>query len=67
METLGSRIKSVRLSAGMTQYDFSQKLGVSRSHVSKIETDALRPSNTVIKVVCLVFNVNEDWLKDNNR
>ena len=67
METLGSRIKSVRLSAGMTQFDFSQKIGVSRSHVSKIETDALHPSNTVIKVICLVFNVDEDWLKDNRR
>ena len=67
METLGSRVKSVRLSAEMTQYDFSRKIGVSRSHVSKIETDALRPSNTVIKVICLVFKVDEDWLKDNSR
>lgn len=65
MKTLGSRIKDVRLSAGMTQFDFSQKVGVSRSHISKIETDAIHPSNTVIKVICLAFGIDENWLKDN--
>ena len=38
---IGERIKNLRLSKLMTQKELAQKLGISRSYVSRIEKAAL--------------------------
>ena len=49
----------------LSQADFGDKLGVSRSVIKNIELNALaRPDQklSLIKLICKEFSVNEDWL-----
>ena len=49
----------------LSQTDFGDKLGVSRSVIKNIELNALaRPNQklSLIKLICKEFSVNEDWL-----
>jgi transcriptional regulator with XRE-family HTH domain len=60
---LPDRIKSIRKENKLSQLKFSEVLGISRGHVSKIETGSATPSNQLIKLISMKFDVNEDWLK----
>lgn len=49
----------------MSQAEFGDRLGVSRSVINNIERNALaRPDQklSLIKLMCKEFNVNEEWL-----
>ena len=49
----------------LSQTEFGEKLGVSRSVIKNIELDALaRPDQklSLIKLMCKEFSVSEDWL-----
>lgn len=59
------RIKNVRKNNNMTQHEFAERLGVTRSVISNIELDRLaKPEQkaSLIKLISKEFNVNEDWL-----
>lgn len=62
---IAERIKQVRKDAKLSQSDFGEKLGVSRSVINNIELDRNKNGiqENIIKLICCVFNVNEDWLK----
>ncbi len=55
VETLG--LKELRKSLKLTQEEFGNKIGLSRSHVSAIENGTYKPSKPVIKLIELTFNV----------
>ncbi len=49
----------------LSQTEFGEKLGVSRSVIKNIELDALaRPEQklSLVKLMCKEFSVNEEWL-----
>ena len=49
----------------MSQTDFGERLGVSRSVINNIERNVLaRPDQklSLMKLICSEFNVNEEWL-----
>lgn len=49
----------------LSQTAFGEKLGVSRSVINNIESNALaRPEQklSLIKLICKEFSVNEDWI-----
>lgn len=58
-----NRIKEVRKSAGLTQQEFAEKLGIPRSNVGGYETGARTPVDAAVKLICATFNVNESWLR----
>ena len=62
------RIKELRKNyLHLSQTEFGERLGVSRSVINNIERNALaRPDQklSLIKLMCSVFNVNEAWLLD---
>ncbi len=59
------RIRMVRvLIADLTQVDFAKDLGVSRGHISNIETGAAVPSDQLIKSICRTHGIEEEWLRD---
>lgn len=62
MDSMGARIRSIRKNSGMTQMDFCKKICISQPHLSGIETGVQAPSNTVIRLISILFNVSEDWL-----
>ena len=46
---MGERLSSARLQAGLTQADIAEKLGVSRQHISNIETGLTSPTVQVLR------------------
>lgn len=62
MDSIGSRIKILRKSEGLTQKDFSKKLLISQSYLSGLENGNEIPTNKFIKLICLEFGIRELWL-----
>lgn len=67
MNTIGERIKYVRKSNSLTQLEFSRKLGISRPHITNIENNKEKASSTVIRLISIIFDVKEDWLKNGQK
>lgn len=57
MATLGTRIKTMRLSRGLNQIDLAKMVGVSRSTITMWETDQRRPSFDMFDALADAFNV----------
>ena len=52
MSNIIESIKAKRISSGLTQAEFGQKLGLPQSHVSKIEQELTDPRlSTVVEMV----------------
>lgn len=47
---------------GYTQDDFAWSVGVSKAQISRLEAGKREPSKTLIRLICNVFEVNEEWL-----
>ena len=62
--TLGERIFFVRKSNNLNQKDFAKMLGISQTHVSKIESGAENPSETLLLFISYQFAVSMEWLKE---
>lgn len=60
--TLGEKIKSARLHAGLTQQDLADRLLVSRQAITKWETDAGIPDVANLKALAALFDVSVDYL-----
>lgn len=60
---LGERIKVVRTENGLTQKDFANLFGLSHSHISNIENNREKPSDTLLLFMCSKFGINYEWLK----
>lgn len=63
MVGISERIKYIRKDFLLTQVEFSKRLGVTNAHISKIEKGITTPSEALIKLICEIFDVNEQWLK----
>ena len=66
MQNMNERIKEIRKKLGYSQKDFGEKLGVSRSVIVNVELGRLaRPDQkeTLYKLICKTFGVNEQWLR----
>ena len=63
---LYERIRELRKNyLHMSQTDFGERLGVSRSVIKNIELNALaKPDQklSLLKLICKEFSVNEEWL-----
>lgn len=57
------RIKEIRKTLGLSGEKFGQNIGLKRSSISQLETGTNKPTDQVIKSICLAYNVNEDWLR----
>lgn len=64
MSQVAERIKEIRSIMDVSQKLFTERLGVSRSHISKIETGAVNPSNQLIKSICREYGIREKWLRE---
>lgn len=61
---MNERIKLIRKKSGMSQQSFGDRLSITKTSVSKIESGINNPSDQTIKLICQEFNINEDWLRD---
>jgi transcriptional regulator with XRE-family HTH domain len=63
---LNDRIKKIRKALGFSQMVFSKALGISRGHVSSVETGAAEPSEQLINLICATWGVNKEWLANDH-
>ena len=61
--TQGERVKSVRKSCNLTLEKFGERLGVTKTAISYVESDKRNLTEQMLKAICREFNVNEDWLR----
>lgn len=60
---MNTRIKAVRKTLGLTLDKFGERLGISNSACSALETGKNKPSEQTIRAICREFAVNEIWLR----
>lgn len=61
-----NRFIAIRKNFNLTQTEFGERLGVSRSVIANIEYDKVAPTASICKLVCREFNVNPYWLETGN-
>ena len=61
--TIGERIHIVRKTAGLTQAEFCERIGVKRTTVASYELGKTYPSNRTVADICRKFSVSEQWLR----
>jgi transcriptional regulator with XRE-family HTH domain len=57
------RLKDLRKALGLNQSEFSKKIGIGQGSYSRIETGETVITEQSTRLVCLIFGVNESWLK----
>lgn len=62
---IGSRIKACREELGLTQEELASRIGVSRSHIQRIEAGD-NFTVTTLAALCNVLEVNPDYLFDDD-
>lgn len=62
--TLGERIKTVRKNSALNQSEFADMLGISQTHVSKVEHGIENPSAALLLLISLKFDVSINWLEN---
>lgn len=60
---MNSRLKFLRKYLKLTQPEFGKLCGKSRDAIATYESGRVIPDDAFFKVVCLTFNVNEEWLR----
>lgn len=60
---MNKRIKLVRKNEGLTLEKFGERIGITASACSTIESGKTNPSDQTIRSICREFNVSETWLR----
>lgn len=58
------RFKQIRKSLSMKQGDFANEIKTTQGHVSDIENKRKGVSDRVIEIICLKFDISEEWLRN---
>jgi transcriptional regulator with XRE-family HTH domain len=59
----GDRVKEIRIILGVKQKDFANKLGITAASLSRIEANLQRLTDAMVRLICTLFDVNEDWIR----
>ena len=59
---MNTRLKEIRLKKGLSQDEFSKKLGISRSHVAGLEGGRKTLTERLLNDISREYNVNKQWL-----
>lgn len=57
-----SRLKELRIQAGLTQLQLAQRLGITKSVISFYELSERAPSPDVLVRIAKIFHVSTDYL-----
>ena len=60
---MNERIKQLRKSLGLSQTEFGEKLGITASGISLIESGKINPADTTIRLIVSQYHVNAVWLR----
>lgn len=62
--TMGSRLKELRMALGLSQAKLATCLGVDRSSVTNYELGRSTPLNSILESICREYGVSKEWLMD---
>ncbi|UWD42754.1 helix-turn-helix domain-containing protein [Clostridioides difficile] len=60
---LNERVKKIREKLVLSQSDFGESIGLTKSSISNIENNSRNVTEKHIKLICNELNVNEKWLR----
>ena len=60
------RIEEVRKYHNLTRAAFGEKIGVSGDVINNLERGRVEIKEHIIRLICMQFNVNEEWLRTGN-
>ncbi len=60
---MNNRIKEIRKSNNLSMEKFGEKIGITKSSVSLLESGKNSPSEQTVKLICREFGVNDEWLR----
>lgn len=60
---MNNRVREVRKSVNLTMEKFGERLGVTRTAISNIESNNRKVTEQMFKLICREFNINENWLR----
>ena len=70
LSAVNERLKSLRMSLGMNQKDFGERIEVAQTYLSQIEKGDRPVTDKISKIVCLQNwngkSVNEEWFLTGN-
>lgn len=55
-------LKKLRLREGLTQYEFAERLGISKNLIYTYESEKSVPTITTLLKICNEFHVTPNWL-----
>ncbi len=62
---MNCRLKKLRKEElKLTQEQFAESLGISRSNITNIEVGKITLTDRLIKTICSIYKVNEEWLRN---
>ena len=61
---MNERIKFLRKTLDLTQTEFSERIGLTPSAISKIESGERVPAENTIKLICATYHVSYRWLTE---
>lgn len=59
---MNTRIRAVRKALKLSQNDFGERLGVSRSVIANLECSRVSPREPFISLLCKEYKVNRSWM-----
>lgn len=60
---MNERLKELRKCLNMTQREFADIIGIKGNTIATYESGRNTPIDAVISLICLKFDVNEEWLR----
>lgn len=58
------RLKELRKALNLTQQELADQLHIKRTNIGNYESGVSSPTDSVIALICLEFNVSEDWFRN---
>ncbi|MDE6615171.1 MAG: helix-turn-helix transcriptional regulator [Lachnospiraceae bacterium] len=59
---MNNRIRLIRDELKLSRAAFGQRIGVSGDVINNLERGRVEPKESIIKLICAEFNVNEKWI-----
>lgn len=60
---MNERVKEIRDHLTLTLQAFAEPLGITKGALSNVEKGRNNVTDQLIKSICNIYNVNEDWLR----
>ena len=62
IDSVNARVRELRERLGMTQTEFGRKLSLNRGIINNYEQGVTKVRESIIDLICIVYNVNREWL-----